>query len=567
MRRWTLGTPEERQELDGRLVTFTNRFGNDDLVRLALVLRAFNALARGELEPAMDLVRGKRGARAASPLFGPAGTTRDLAMLVAGAVERRSGEPHKALLRLHPMLHKMLDGFATNLLDEELVHAALGAHMWLDAVRFLEVWRQEAEPGSERYVQQRVREVLAKIPQAQLLEALEVHTARGHDDEDHGDDDHLIKGHLAHELAHQLAILAVENRDVALARHLVERHKTLLGSYGEAVARLAVDTTRGKVRARTVGVLLSLRTGAMRRRSVDVASGMSYGLRTQNGDARLVTRDADGEPLDVVRAMSELAGAGAAVIVAGIDPLHSEAAAKYAADHNLPVLLLTPDPTDLGELSSFIFFVGADPSNTTKRLVDVLRGDGAKVIAGYGAPLDATDASLGVGLVRGCDGSTTAADLKAERVDAVIAYDGSYCSSDLYELSRAIRARVGVGLGTTGMYPTPRGVYALSAGVFPIRQGSGDVRLRKWLAEGRQPPSWWSALARDAAVLAYQAVADLEETAADDETGVRARRQQAAVALAQARATLWTTEASGFLQSQRMSRTISVVQGGRGVSP
>jgi hypothetical protein len=335
----------------------------------------------------------------------------------------------------------------------------------------------------------------------------------------------------------------------------------VLGSYGEAVARLAVDTTRGKVSARTVGVLLSLRTNAMKRRTVDVTAGMAFGLRTRDKDARLVSRDATAEPDDVIRAMSELAGDGAAVIIAGLDPLHSEAAAKYAADHTLPVILLTPDPTDLGGLSSFIFFIGSEPSSTTQRLADALRAAGAKVIAGYGAPLAASDQSTGVGVVRPCNPSGSVPDQKLEPVDAVLAYDGSYCGQELLLLAQSIHARIGIGLGASDLYPPPKGAYVLGAGVFPIPSGKPDARLTAWLAEGRKPPSWWAALARDAAVLAYEAVANLEETGADDASGVRSRRQQAAVGLAEARETLWTTDAKGFVKSQRMARDVRLIKG------
>lgn len=556
MRRWTLGTPEERQALEGRLVAFCRRFEEDDLVRLALVLRAFNALDVGELDRARELATGESRAAARSPLFGPAGTTRDLATLVAGAVERRRGEPHKALSRLRPLLHKMLDDFATNMLDEELVHAALGAHAWSDAVRFLEVWRHEAEPGSERYVEQRISELIAKVPKDELMAALRARSGSAHSE-----------GSIAREIAQQLALVAVGSRDIALARELVETYKALLGSYGEAVARLAVDTTRGKVSGRTVGVLVSLRTGAMKRRTVDVTAGVAFGLRTRKTDARLVSRDATAEPEDVIRAMSELAGEGAAVIIAGVDPMHSETAAKYAADNALPVILLTPDPTDLGGLSSFIFFIGSEPSATTKKLADALHGDGAKVIAGYGASLSTSSESVGVGVERACDRDAKTADLEAELVDAVIAYDGSYCGQELVALAKGVRARIGIGLGVTGLYPPPASAYVLEAGVFPVTQKRTDARLDAWLADGRAAPSWWAALARDAAVLAFEAVKDLEETGAEDASGVRLRRQQAAVGLAQARAELWTTEALGFVKSQRMARAVRLVKGGNSATP
>jgi ABC-type branched-subunit amino acid transport system substrate-binding protein len=259
--------------------------------------------------------------------------------------------------------------------------------------------------------------------------------------------------------------------------------------------------------------------------------------------------------------MSELAGEGAALIIAGVDPAQSEAAAKYAADNMLPVILLTPDPSDLKGLSSFIFLLGASPEETTKALSDALRADGAKVVAGFGEPNSAAGAAPGVGLVRPCDGTANVGDLKAERADAIVTFDGAYCTADLFTLGDALKGRVGVGLGVNGLYPPANNALVLSAGVFPISRQAVDPRLAQWLGQGRLPPSWWSALAHDAALLAYEAVKDLEDTGAEDASGVRARRQEAAVALAQARATLWTTDTRGFIKSQRIQRKLNVAEG------
>jgi hypothetical protein len=551
MRSWALGTPSERHALERRLRLFCARHAGDPLVRLALTLRAFNALDQGDLDRAMKLVSGDGGPPLESPLLGDLGTTRDLATLVAGAVERRKGQPHAALSRLRPLLHKMLDDFATMLLDEELVHAALGAHAWLEAVEFMHAWRREAPPGSERQVGQRVSELLGEVPKEALRESLRAHAHESPDDD------------MTRDIAQRLAIMAVTDRDLALATELVTKWKALLGGYGEAVARLASDTTRGRVTAGTVGALLSLRTRAMRRRSVDLTAGMWFGLRERGDDARFVSRHADASPEDIHRALGELAGEGAALVIAGVDPEHSEEVARFASANQLPVVLLTPDESGQASISNFVFFIGEDPAHSIGLLSQALKDGGAKVVAGLGAPLAREHDGLGVGIERECDDLPAVADLRAEGADALVVLDGAYCDAGVVDLAKGLGGPLGVGLGVPALMPPPARSLALAAGIFPVDPARPDERVASWLADGRDPPSWWAALGRDAAVLAYDAVEDLQATSAGDDEGVRERRQQAAVGLAQARATLWTTAARGFERSQEIARDLEVVQGGR----
>ena len=80
-RRWLLASPVERHALERDLGAVADRFRGDPLVRYVDVLRAWDALERGQRDRATALAR---------PLLdGPNGTVRDLAALVLGATERR----------------------------------------------------------------------------------------------------------------------------------------------------------------------------------------------------------------------------------------------------------------------------------------------------------------------------------------------------------------------------------------------------------------------------------------------------------------------------------------------
>jgi hypothetical protein len=552
MRSWVLGFDAQRQALDDDLEKFARRFPDDQLARMAQILRAWNALERGDLDQAHRLAQ--------DGLLGPPGVPNDLASLVVGAADRRQGKHLEALRRLSLLLHKMLDDYATALLNEELVEAAIGARRWRDAVRFMGVWQREAEPGNARAVTARIEALLAAIPAKELYDSL-------HERGPQGEEESGVE--MARLVAQQLAVKVVASRDVTLARLLLEAHGALLGRYGEAVARLAADTSRGKVKARTVGLLLALETSALRRRSADVVAGMTFGLGLPGSQARLVTRPGGKSDAEVRLALGELAAEGAAVIVAGIDVETSGEVVRYARDNSLPVVLLTPDAAGTHQAEPVVFLAGEEPFATVGRLSAALRQGGAKVVAGFGTTLragQAEDGRLGVGLEHPCSPLPAAAELRAELVGALLVYDGAYCDRDIWALAESLRVPVGIGLGASVLGKPTMTARVLAAGVFPVDADRPDQRLSAWLGSQRGIPSWWTALGRDAAVLAWSAVQNLEEAATED-LEVKARRVEATSALAAARAPLWTSETRGFGSDRRIHRTIEVIQGARRGKP
>jgi len=362
---------------------------------------------------------------------------------------------------------------------------------------------------------------------------------------------------MAQLIAQQLAVIVVGARDTRLARALLTKYGALLGDYGEAVARLAVVLTKGRVLAKTVGLLLALRTPGLRRRSADAASGMSFGLGLPGSGARLVVRETGSSEAEVRTALSEMASAGAAVVVGGVDPQQTGPMAAFARDNALPVILMTPDRTGIADTSNFAFVVGVSPEDTVGRLAAAI-GDGK--LAGVGPSLgEGRAAELGLAVERPCIPSPRA-ELEALGVTGIILYDGAACGAAVSELM-SIARDLGIGLGVPQIERRPPGAHWLEAGVFPVQDGAGDERLKGWLAAGREPPSWWTALGRDAAVLAWAAVRDLQETTTDLGE-VRARRLEATSALLATEADLWTTDARGFAGTQRLERRITL-RGGR----
>lgn len=537
MRRWVLGSDNDRQRLDEELAAFVLEFSDDPLLRLAQVLRAFNALDRGDLDRAEVLAKGEGSKANRSPLLGQPGTAQDLAALVVGSVERRRGDYPRALERLAPLHHRLIDPFATARLNEELVLTALGAQRYDDAIRFMDGWRSEAAADQETEIVAEIKKLIGEVPKARLRADLERRSKLG-----------IIESgiEMARLVAQQLAVYAVWDRDSELARLLVNSYGALLEGYGEAVARLAVDVTRGRVTARTVGVVVSLRSPAHSRRSADAVAGMAFGMGLPGSGARLVTREADATAESVRRALAELAGEGAAVMVAGIDPLHSREAAAYARDNSIPVIVITAAPENAG--SPFLFELGEPFLRTTGRLLSA--AGGMTALMGEAAAVEPTEERASF---RCLDLPSPAA---VRGIDALVLRDGAFCEAGLWSLAGDARAAVYLGLGVT---PHGRGKarQGLSAGVFPVDEDAPDPRLTDWLRDHAEPPSWWTALGHDAAVLASEAVVDLAESGPDVDE-VRARRLEATSALGAARARLWTTEAQGFGGRQRIARQVQL---------
>jgi len=532
---------------------------------MANVLRGFNALDRRDDRAARQLAQGA--------LLGPPGTAQDLGGLIVGAADRRLGRHREALRRLKPLIHKMIDPFATALLDEELVRAALGTGRHREAVGFMAVWLRETDPASRRAVAREVEQLLGQIPTEQLFRSISALSAG---DESEADEE------ITRLIAARLAVAAREASDADLARALLERFGGLLGGQGEAVARLAADTGRARVTARTLGLMLSLRSPVHRRRSADVAAGMAFGLGMPGSGARLVSRDGGSSDGEALTALRDLAADGAAVIVAGLDQHVVAATVEFALSEQLPVILLSDGAERGVRTSPYLLRLGEPRSASAELLASALGKAGVKRIVGFGAepPTAGASGAAGgsaapAGVVRddavgtvgelSCPAQLNVEQLRSLRADGFLVRDGAACGFELLQHARAVRASLGVGLGVpqlAGRLPTS--AHVLSAGVFPVQPKTPDPALDKWLATGRGSPSWWTALGRDAAVLGWKAVERLEGAATEDPKEVRARRAEAATGLAAASVGLWTSSARGFGPDGRVLRTVVVRRGAGG---
>ncbi|CAN98476.1 hypothetical protein predicted by Glimmer/Critica [Sorangium cellulosum So ce56] len=595
--RFANGARAERVALEPELLAFRGRHASDDLARVATVHLAWIALERGDLRRAEALAAEVEAAGRSA--------VGDLARVIRGAALRRAGKPRPAFGVLRPLVSKMVDAYVRALLNEEVTAAAMEAGAWTQAIELMSVWLREADDDRRAAVRAQIGAQLREVPIDHLVRALRDGRATGEVVSPEVDLRSLV--------AERLAIVARERRDVALAKELLDRADAALGTQRDAIFELAAGAGAARVEPPTVGLLLSTRTAASRRRGVEIATGVAHGLGLlrPGSDARLVSRDDGGEG-SVDEALSSLTAEGAAVLIAGSDREQATEAAKFARTHAIPVLLVhPPEPAALD--GAFVFVVGEEPARSIEVLAAALAERGAKPVALVGGDADvqkdaapatagaagaatagatgaapagaagaagaAPLAEHGIALALPCDGTFDARALRPPAIRGVVLAGDARCAD---QALRAAPRSVTIALAFEAAVAPPPGSLVATAGIFPLLaapsgalppQGAGDPRatpasgaaaaLAAWLATHPSPPSFWAALGRDAGVLAWAGVQRLPKTGTEDPAEVKARRLAAASAMSTATAELWTTAAGGFGGRRVLPRVIGYRESGK----
>jgi hypothetical protein len=547
---WARSSRTERMTMKPRITAYAKDFSAEPPALLAQALLAWVTMDEGFFAQAEAQATAVQ-ARAA------AGTTNDLGRTIQGAVMRRRGRPEESLRTLTPLVSKLIDGWARALLNEEIVQSALAAKEWQTALHLMAVWLREASPEERDGVKNRIALNLALMPAHELLVMLD--RARGIEIALLAEEEREMRKLVAQ----QLATFAREKRDVELAQHLLASSGPLLGDQGDAIARLATGVTKARVEARTVGLLLSLRTDETRRRGAEVTDGIAYGLglpgpltgAARDREARLVSRDDHGSVDRIDDALAALSADGAAILIAGVDGEEAAAAARFAEQNRIPVLLLRP--AGKGEMplpGRFTFLLGDDPAAVEDALAAALIARGATPVAivaedphRHGAlPPEVT-------AVRPCSEATS--PWKPLGVGGIVL--GAACAREAIAAAGSMRIVFGAAL-ELGDTVLPTGSLIAEAGIFPIDPAHLAPAIAPWVKAHAGPPSWWAGLGHDAAVLARAGVQALPERGTEDPREVSERRLLAAQALAAAQADLWTTAARGFGGARVLPRSVVI---------
>lgn len=561
--RWTLATPRERLALEPSLQEFRARFPTDPLTRVANVYLAWIALERGDLETASHLADNVRK--------GAAGTTRDLATLITAAVLCRQGKPEPALDLLIPLVGKLLDPFAQEMMHAQLIDATIQSRRWFEALAYMDDWLRSAEPHDRGAIRDRLAVMMAGLPPDALELALR--TMRGTRQRGGWSEDTRSL------VAEQLSKVALGRSDPNLARTVIETPGAMetLGDAGDSLAQLASSGGLApRILDSTIGIVLPARNDLLRARAADVVSGalevFGPGGSTTDADGgsgiapsespALITRDHRDIAAPSRAPFDELAHEGAALIVAGFDADGALLASRFAESESVPVILLhAPAEPLINAKYTFVFGESEDAISTV--LTEAASRGGRKGARIGGPPAGDHDhvASCEAKAVRAGELRFPLADWHKQGVGTIALAGPAHCARDAFLELHTIRwaPSLVVGLEALG-FEVPKSY----AGTVSIARaglmGSGrrDPAMDVWVRAHGDMPSWWAALGRDASVLARAALAVLPRGAATDAAEVARRRNAVQRALETATAGLWTTSAAGFAGGRKIERVVEV---------
>jgi hypothetical protein len=520
------------------LERFLEKYPNDGLAPLAHSYLAHVLLDLGDDREAAKHVGVLLDVR-----FGantPPGTAGDLAALALGRLWRRQGKAEEAYALLRTLVGKLLDPWARAILDGEVTYAALDARYEYEALAYMDTWLRDVSDEDREAVRERIRTLLDKIARQSLEGAFRGMIAQG--SAGYGIEVRRL-------VAERLAKVATTENDPRLARWLldVDSAGRLIPTDLTLALQDVASAKRGElaVAGRSIGLVLPTSKPTVREAAADVARGAAYALglpRTDPGAGdmvQLVTKS-DAGALGV--ALEELAGEGAALVIAGFDSAGANDALAFAERRQVPVITLAMPSAPP---SKWAFVLGESESTELGLLENELRARKIQKSGLVLSDLQLTKAALEHPLFvppRGCD--FRAGDLGGTHAWTVVAPPS--CSQRLQsELARG--ATIGLSLeAVTGNERPSAGVtiYAIVAGRFPAR--ANDTELASYAQHFGGKPTWWTALGRDAAIIGKAAVKSLPTDQTQSPTEVARRREAVRAALEAASVDLWSTEERGF---------------------
>lgn len=522
--------------LDGGLEAVIRNHPKDPTTRAAKAMRALIAVERG------DLALAKRYTDELLALDGE-GSTRDLANVVVGSMQRRQGDPRGALVTLEKLFNKVIDGPGRAFLNRELFLAAVATGQLQKAAMYLRALLKQSGTPLRAFAERETSRLLGQLPVQVVLGLLKEEVA-------FEEPDRWFSALLANHLAD-----AVErDQDPQVARALLEIAAPLLGPKAEPIARIAARGADVRLERNTVGLLLPLRTEDLQRRGIEVASGLAVALDIPGGSTKLLVRDDQRDVSKVADTLALLNADGAAVIVAGYDTEEADIAAAYGERTGVPLVLLQ-QPSRPVKADGSVFVLGQAPTTTREVLVRALVARGRKRVALLVEERTrsdlAPDVAINVVAEQPCGASFEF--LRTSGADAVVIDGGRSCTAS----ALPALGGMGVAFGLDASVPGREGLVA-SAGLFPIvRKAKGsDPMLDTYRERKGGEPSWWAGLGHDAGLLVKDAVQGLPTEEGEAAAAVAIRKRLVTDAVAKSDQSLWTTEARGFDGARTMSRTI-----------
>jgi hypothetical protein len=550
---WVSSPLDARLALERPLTQFVQRHPSDPRGRWARIYLAWISLQRGQLEVA------ERWLALAEP--GAAGAATDLREVVAASLQLAHGHAEDAYRKLLLLEGRLIDSDDRLLCLDQLVLAAQASAHFREAVtHMLELAVQAARRHRER-MWRLLEPRLASIPLPVLEASLPtLSTSISQSPSVRPAERAAAVEWMRRQILQLLSRSALTQQDVELAQRLVATPAAGSSNEAEKSELLLLATQGGlapTILGRTLGLALQLGEPSLTQRSIDVASGVAVSLELlateqRGGEIVLQTRDVQGAGMGAT--LARLASDGATLLAAGLDPSSARAAANFAAERGIPVLLLH-EPEDNGtKLPASAYVIGAADAQVNQVLLSALQRRTDEVIA-VGSPEspcpgddDKLLARLGV-----LDGSTRRYGL---------AFEGSAdCARGvLAELGGSTR-RWTIGLGLNALLALDGGlssaheVWAVGAGRLPYFEGSRDAELAAWFERKGRAPGWYEALGRDVARFAQSALPASPATpVVDPESVARMQRRVSAGLVAAKLPQLWTSDADAFDAERHLPR-------------
>lgn len=546
---WFSGSSTERRKLEPELRTFLVRFPRDEQSDMVRVLIAFDCVSRGSLLEARVLLASVRE---------QVGAVHDFAQVGEAFALLREGKPDAAWSALKPLAGKIVDPDERLVSSELALRVAIDAHRYTRAVGAAEELLAEAPPEVRSSLEDMVSGLFQRVPKAELVESL----ARFDQTEPEASLASSAHVWLRKMLRERLVALAVREKDAGLARQLLDSAPAALRS-SDSGAQLAGIANGGQsaplILGRSLGVVLSLGSAEVRRRSASLAAGLTRGLGlpdalSKPGGVHLISQDDGGTPSGTVEALRELSAEGAAILVAGVDPASADVAARFAEENGIPVVLVEVPSSVPGPFRE-AFVLGVSPADEQAAIDAELSRRKLQRIARVGRagePCDSAAASAG---------STRfpVDQWRRARISAVLVLGDAACAGDALRELRGVGFSPELALGLEAsafVYAAeaPRQTFAIGAGRFPIaKRPDADAN------SALPPVDWYEALGHDAALLSKGALEGFPEGRVDDGRAVRELHARAERALGAAQASLWTSASSGFSAEHVLRRSLTIV--------
>jgi hypothetical protein len=499
--------------------------------------------------------------------------------------------------------------------------AANGGRSQYEAIAYMNAWLEAAGEAERVIVRDRVAAIVARLPRQVLVDSLAA--MRGGASAGYGEEIlHIVADRLAtiailekdSELARTLldsdgGVIAfsgdagAELGDLATSRRgldVVEGRKIglLLPTEDAALRDESADVLRGVLWAlgKPEGVrsilpsIPSAAAGAplvkhgptneCREATLADDATLASDEPSRADRVTLVTQSDAGQAEKTDDSLDELAGQGASVIIAALDEESADAAMKWSAARAVPVILLSPGAKESPQARAFVLGVKRDAvlDALVRALPELGKGSVAPVVdASEIARFPAAGGAYGpLGLLPPVSCDVTAAHAgdarfpiatwQTQKARAWLVTGSASCAQDLVdELAPRVRTpTIGVTLSAAGIVTSvgDARVGVAAAGVVPLTSEATprDDELTRFVAAfGSARMTWWTALGRDAAVLARRVVMTLSTDAVSASGEVARRRGVVAAGLLTAHARLWSTDARGFAGKHEVARSLCVV--------